>query len=144
MSLAHRARENLLATAGLFLFSSVVGLVSGVGLLARGVFAVLGWGGPVGGTLAALVPAFVVGLFVAVPVTWLSVLGLSYGVLARLVRTCSPTPRGSPRGLHSGWAASSETSNATTASGTSRPSRPSPTSSTRARTRTAPTTGSSA
>ena len=85
MSLAHRARENLLATAGLFLFSSVVGLVSGVGLLARGVFAVLGWGGPVGGTLAALVPAFVVGLFVAVPVTWLSVLGLSYGVLARLV-----------------------------------------------------------
>jgi hypothetical protein len=85
MSLAHRARENLLATAGLFLFSSVVGLVSGVGLLARGVFAVLGWGGPVGGTLAALVPAFVVGLFVAVPVTWLSVLGLSYGVLAHLV-----------------------------------------------------------
>ena len=75
----------MLATAGLFLFSSVVGVVSAVGLLARGVFAVVGWGGPVGGTLAALVPAFVVGLFVAVPVTWLSILGLSYGAVARLV-----------------------------------------------------------
>lgn len=85
MSLAHRARENLLATAGLFLAASVVGAVSLVGLFARGVFALLGWGGPVGGTLAALVPAFVVGLFVAVPVTWLAVLGLSYGVVARLV-----------------------------------------------------------
>ncbi|MEF8853205.1 MAG: hypothetical protein V5A28_12445 [Haloarculaceae archaeon] len=83
MSLAHRARENLIATAGLFLVSAVVGLVSLAGLFARGVFALLGWGGPVGGTLAALVPAFVVGLFVAVPVTWLSVLGLSYGVVAR-------------------------------------------------------------
>lgn len=85
MSLAHRARENLIATAGLFLVSSLVGVVALVGLLARGLFAVLGWGGPVGGTLAALVPAFVVGLFVAVPVTWLSVLGLSYGVVARTV-----------------------------------------------------------
>ena len=75
----------MLATAGLFLFSSVVGVVSAVGLLARGVFAIRGWGGPVGGTLAALVPAVVVGLFVAVPVTWLSILGLSYGAVARLV-----------------------------------------------------------
>jgi hypothetical protein len=93
MSLAHRARENLLATAGLFLFSSVVGLVSVVGLFTRGVFALLGWGGPVGGTLAALVPAFVVGLFVAVPVTWLSVLGLSYGVVSRLVPWTRRTAR---------------------------------------------------
>jgi hypothetical protein len=85
MSLAHRARENLVATAALFVVSAVVGLASAAGLLARGVVALLGWGGPVGGTLAALVPVFAVGLFVGVPVTWLSVLGLSYGVVARTV-----------------------------------------------------------
>jgi hypothetical protein len=85
MSLAHRAHENLLATAGLFIVATALGLLSAGGLLARGVFALLGWGGPVGGTLAAFVPVFVVGLLLAVPVSWLSVLGLSYGVVSRLV-----------------------------------------------------------
>lgn len=85
MSLAHRAHENLLATAGLFLVATALGSLSAAGLLARGVFALLGWGGPVGGTLGAFVPVFVVGLLLAVPVAWLSILGLSYGVVSRLV-----------------------------------------------------------
>lgn len=93
MSLAHRAHENLLATAGLFLAATALGLLSATGLLARGVFALLGWGGPVGGTLGAFVPVFVVGLLLAVPVAWLSILGLSYGLLSRLVPRVRRTAR---------------------------------------------------
>lgn len=93
MSLAHRAEKNLLATAGLFLVATALGLLSAGGLLARGVFALLGWSGPVGGTLGAFVPVFVVGLLLAVPVAWLSILGLSYGVLARLVPPVKRTTR---------------------------------------------------
>lgn len=85
MSLARRARENLLATAGLFVVGAAVGMLSLAGLVARAACAALGWGGPVGSTLAALAPVFAVSLLLAVPVTWLSVLGLGYGVGTRAV-----------------------------------------------------------
>jgi uncharacterized membrane protein len=93
MSLVHRAEENLLATAGLFLAATALGLLSVGGLLARGVFALLGWSGPVGGTLGAFVPVFVAGLLLAVPVAWLSILGLSYGVVSRLSPRVKRTAR---------------------------------------------------
>lgn len=80
MAVADRVRDNLLATFGVFVFSTALAAVCAVGATVWFVLAVLG-DGPLVGALETILPLFAVGLVLGVPLALAAFVGVSYGLV---------------------------------------------------------------
>ena len=84
MQLTDWTRENLLATVAIFLAVATLTAVSAGGAVLWGLLALLG-GGPVADAFETVLPVFVVGLLVGLPLTVVALVGVGYGLVSRLV-----------------------------------------------------------